>query len=74
MKNKRTFIIILLALIAFSLGAILLINNTDILSGTDKNTVALTKQYLKVIGFLSIMGLVYLRMKNASKIEDEEIE
>jgi hypothetical protein len=51
-----------------------LINNSDLLVNFDNNTVSLIKQYLKVTGFLSIMGLVYLRMNNGSKAKSEEIE
>lgn len=74
MKNKKTLIIILLIVLLISVGAILLINNSDLLVNFDNNTVSLIKQYLKVTGFLSIMGLVYLRMKNGSKAKSEEIE
>lgn len=74
MKNKKTLIIILLIVLLISVGAILLINNSDLLVNLDNNTVSLIKQYLKVTGFLSIMGLVYLRMNNGSKAKSEEIE
>ena len=74
MKNKKTFILILLVILILSVGSILLISNSDILKGTNENTVSLIKQYLKVIGFLSIMGLVYLRMKSVKRAESEEIE
>lgn len=74
MKNKKTLIIILLLVLLISLGSILLINNTELLVSFDTNTVSLIKQYLKVIGFLSIMGLVYLRMKKGNETTSEEIE
>lgn len=74
MKNKKTLIIILLLVLLISLGSILLINNTELLVSLDANTVSLIKQYLKVIGFLSIMGLVYLRMKKGNETTSEEIE
>ncbi|MCT4601426.1 MAG: hypothetical protein N4A59_00810 [Marinifilum sp.] len=74
MKNKKTYILILLITLVLSVGSILLINNSDLLIDFDTNTVSLIKQYLKVTGFLSIMGLVYLRMKSVSKTEGEEIE
>ncbi|NOU58692.1 hypothetical protein [Marinifilum caeruleilacunae] len=74
MKNKRTLTIILLAVLVLSIGSILLINNTDVLSESPENTVSLIRQYLKVLGFLSIMGLVYLRMKSVKRAENEELE
>lgn len=74
MKNKKTLIIILLLVLLISLGSILLINNTELLVSLDVKTVSLIKQYLKVIGFLSIMGLVYLRMKKGNETTSEEIE
>lgn len=74
MKNKKTYILILLITLVLSVGSILLINNSGLLIDFDTNTVSLIKQYLKVTGFLSIMGLVYLRMKSVSKTEGEEIE
>lgn len=74
MKNKKTLIIILLLVLLISLGSILLINNTELLASLDAKTVSLIKQYLKVIGFLSIMGLVYLRMKKGNETTSEEIE
>ncbi|MDQ2178973.1 hypothetical protein [Marinifilum sp. D714] len=74
MKNKKTLLIILLVVLLISVGSILLINNTELLVNLEANAVSLIKQYLKVIGFLSIMGLVYLRMKKGNETTSEEIE
>ena len=64
----------LLAVLVFSVGGILLINNSDILNSWEANSISLLKQYLKVIGFLSIMAMVYVRMRNAKKEVIEEKE
>lgn len=74
MKNKKTLLIILLVVLLFSVGSIVLINNTELLANLEANAVSLIKQYLKVIGFLSIMGLVYLRMKKGNETTSEEVE
>ncbi|MPQ46664.1 hypothetical protein GCQ56_06525 [Marinifilum sp. N1E240] len=74
MTNKTKLMIGLLAVLVFSVGGILLINNSDILNSWEANSISLLKQYLKVIGFLSIMAMVYVRMRNAKKevIEEQE--
>jgi len=64
----------LLAVLVFSVGGILLINNSDILNSWEANSISLLKKYLKVIGFLSIMAMVYVRMRNAKKEVIEEKE
>ncbi|PXY02802.1 hypothetical protein DF185_01545 [Marinifilum breve] len=74
MKNKKTLLIILLVVLLFSVGTIVLIDNTELLANLEANAVSLIKQYLKVIGFLSIMGLVYLRMKKGNETTSEEVE
>ncbi|RKE04791.1 hypothetical protein [Marinifilum flexuosum] len=74
MKNKKTLLIILLVVLLISVGSIVLINNTELLVNLEANAVSLIKQYLKVIGFLSIMGLVYLRMKKGNETTSEEVE
>jgi|GEM_PF-1886747 len=74
MTNKTKLMIGLLAVLVFSVGGILLINNSDILNSWEANSISLLKQYLKVIGFLSIMAMVYVRMRNAKKEVIEEKE
>ena len=62
--NKKTILtIILLTILLISVVAILVINQADILSEWTKESISLLKQYLKVFGFLSVMGLVYLRLQ-----------
>ena len=62
--NKRNILtMILLAIILISVVAILIINQTEIVSKWTKESISLLKQYLKVFGFLSVMGLVYLRLQ-----------
>ena len=70
MTKKTSLIVVLLAVLILSVGSVLLINNTDLLIDWETNKVSLLKQYLKVIGFLSIMGLVYLRMKSVKRTDD----
>jgi len=74
MTNKTKLIIGLLAVLVLSVGGILLINNSDVLNSWEDNSVSLLKQYLKVIGFLSIMAMVYFKMRGTKKETVEEQE
>lgn len=71
MTKKTSLIVVLLVVLILAVGSILLINNTDLLIDWETNKVSLLKQYLKVVGFLSVMGLVYLRMKSVKRTEEE---
>jgi hypothetical protein len=74
MKNKKSIIIILFIVLFACIGTVLLINNSVILTHNDINSISLTKQYLKTLGFLSIMGLVYVSMKGSSKNDLDKVE
>ena len=72
MKKKTIYIVLLLLTLLFSVGIMLLIKETNILSGWKSDTVSLIVQYLKVLGFISFIGLVYLRLQKASSLRIED--
>ncbi|RUT73649.1 hypothetical protein [Ancylomarina longa] len=72
MKKKIVYIVLLLIVLICSVGMILIIKETNILSGWKNTSVSLIVQYLKVLGFISIIGLVYLRLQKASSLRSED--
>ncbi len=70
--NKKTIAILLFSILLISIGTVLLVNAISELTTdwTDQSR-AVFKQYVKVLGFLSVMGLVYFRL---SKSKEESLE
>lgn len=77
MKNRKQINTILLLILIISIGSILLINGQpELTENWTVNTKSIVKQYCKVIGFLSVMALVYLRLKSSKlkSIDEDEVD
>ena len=79
--NKKTITILLLFILLISICTVLVVNGIpELTEDWTAQSRAIFKQYVKVIGFLSVMGLVYLRLRKSKEenlIEeyiDDEIE
>lgn len=73
MNKKNLPIVLLLAILAVSVGGVLLLNGSDEFTNDwGVQSVKLVKQYLKLLGFLSVIGLVYIRIKRSKTNEIEE--
>jgi len=77
MNKKRIVIIALVVILLISVGSVLVINAyPDLTLGWTLESKSVLKQYIKVIGFLSVMGMVYLVVEGLkiAKQENEEVE
>ncbi|PCH70181.1 MAG: hypothetical protein COC06_04970 [Bacteroidales bacterium] len=77
MNKKRIVKVALAAILLISVSSVLVINAyPDLTLGWTLESKSVLKQYIKVIGFLSVMGLVYLFVEGLkiAKQENEEGE
>jgi len=75
--NKKTIIILLLFILLISICTVLVVNGMpELTEDWTTQSRAIFKQYVKVIGFLSVMGLVYLRLRKSKEknLEEEYID
>lgn len=75
--NKKTITILLLFILLISICTVLVVNGIpELTEDWTARSRAILKQYVKVIGFLSVMGLVYLRLRKSKEenLEEEYID
>ncbi len=71
--NKKTITILLLFILLISICTVLVVNGMpELTADWTAQSRALFKQYVKVFGFLSVMGLVYLRLRKSKEERFEE--
>jgi predicted GTPase len=63
MQNKKIYYILLGAVVVACLSTILVFNHTDFVKEWTFEQKALTKQYLKMFGFMAILGIVFVRFQ-----------
>lgn len=72
MNKKRIIIIILVLILIISVASVLVINGyPDLTNGWSDQSKYVRKQYIKVVGFLSVMGLVYIVVEGLGKSKQE---
>jgi agmatine/peptidylarginine deiminase len=77
MNKKRIVIIILILILIASVASVLVINGyPDLTNGWSDQSKYVRKQYIKVVGFLSVMGLVYILVEGlkTTKLEEQDGE
>ncbi|BAX82659.1 hypothetical protein [Labilibaculum antarcticum] len=77
MNKKRIAIIILALILIVSVASVLVINGyPDLTADWSDQLTYVRKQYIKVVGFLSVMGLVYIAVEGmkTTKLEEQDGE
>ena len=75
MNKKRIIIIILVLILIVSVASVLVINSyPDLTNAWSDQTKYVRKQYIKVVGFVSVMGLVYIIVEGLGKAKEEYAE
>lgn len=71
--NKKYITIILFLILLISVCTVLIVNaKPELTAEWTRESRAVFKQYVKVFGFLSVMGLVYLRLRKSKEERLEE--
>ena len=63
MQNKKTYYILLGIVVVACLTTVLLFNHTEMVKDWNAEQKALTKQYLKMFGFMAILGIIFIRFQ-----------
>lgn len=77
MNKKTTMVIILVLILILSVSSVLVINGfPDLTLDWSDQSKYVAKQYIKVLGFLSVMGLVYILVDGLkmTKLEKQEAD
>ncbi|MBN2597099.1 hypothetical protein [Labilibaculum sp.] len=76
--SKKVIVVVVLAVVLFlSVISVLIINGfPDLTYDWTVESKSVLKQYIKVLGFLSVMGLVYTFVEGLKKVklEDQDAE
>jgi agmatine/peptidylarginine deiminase len=77
MNKKRIAIITLVLILIVSVASVLVINGyPDLTADWSDQLTYVRKQYIKVVGFISVMGLVYIAVEGmkTTKLEEQDEE
>ncbi|PKQ63959.1 hypothetical protein BZG02_08070 [Labilibaculum filiforme] len=77
MSNKKMVVIVLSLILILSISAVLVINGfPELTPNWSVESKSILKQYIKLFGFLSVMGLVYILVEGLkmAKVQEQEIE
>ncbi|MDM8158424.1 hypothetical protein QUH73_01215 [Labilibaculum sp. K2S] len=72
--NKKTVVVVVLSVILFlSVSSVLVINGfPDLTYDWTVESKSILKQYIKLLGFISVMGLVYTLVEGLKKAQPED--
>ena len=72
--NKKTVVVVVLSVILFlSVSSVLVINGfPDLTYDWTEESKSILKQYIKLLGFISVMGLVYTLVEGFKKTKPED--
>ncbi|MUP39231.1 hypothetical protein [Labilibaculum euxinus] len=72
--NKKTVVVVVLSVILFlSVSSVLVINGfPDLTYDWTVESKSILKQYIKLLGFISVMGLVYTLVEGFKKTKPED--
>ena len=72
--NKKTVVVVVLSVILFlSVSSVLVINGfPDLTYDWTEESKSILKQYIKLLGFISVMGLVYTLVEGFKKAKPED--
>ncbi|MDQ1772665.1 hypothetical protein GQR60_10415 [Labilibaculum sp. A4] len=72
--NKKTIVVVVLSVILFlSVSSVLVINGfPDLTYDWTVESKSILKQYIKLLGFISVMGLVYTLVEGFKKAKPED--
>ncbi|WP_461629652.1 hypothetical protein [Labilibaculum euxinus] len=72
--NKKTIVVVVLSVILFlSVSSVLVINGfPDLTYDWTEESKSILKQYIKLLGFISVMGLVYTLVEGFKKTKPED--
>ncbi|WP_461642659.1 hypothetical protein [Labilibaculum euxinus] len=72
--NKKTIVVVVLSVILFLSGSSVLVINgfPDLTYDWTEESKSILKQYIKLLGFISVMGLVYTLVEGFKKTKPED--